>query len=97
MTRKKKAAIYARDLPIYPENEVLGIYYEEKWHGLIDLLSRGDVETLYVACPEVLGDNYLELLVNLSKIAEAGVKLRVGKPAKTIRNLGAIGDEGKGR
>jgi hypothetical protein len=96
MSKREKAAIYARDLPIYPENEVLGVYYEDKWSRLIGLLDRGDVDTLYVGCPEVLGDDYLELLVNLSKIAAAGVKLRIGRPSRTIRNLGAIGDEGTG-
>mgnify|MGYP001579650499 CR=1 FL=1 len=85
MGKKKKAAIYARDLPIYSGDEVLGVYYEEKWRNFDDLLNRGDLDALYVTCPETLGDDYLELLVNLSKLAKAGVALRIGGPAKTIK------------
>jgi len=85
--KKKKALIYARELPIYPGDEVLGVYYEEKWHSFDELLNRseGDAETIYVMCPEVLGDDYLELLVNLSKIAKAGLALMIADPAKTIK------------
>jgi len=83
---QKKAAIYIRELPPYPGDEVLGIYYEEKWAGFDDLLKccQGDADTLVVASPEILGDDYLELLVNLSKIAEAGLTLTVTGRAKTI-------------
>lgn len=84
---RKKAAIYARELPIYPGDETLGLYYEEKWANF-DLLLNGcqrDVSTLLVACPEILGDDYLELLVNLSKIAKAGLALRIVEPARTIK------------
>ena len=85
--KRKKAAIYARELPIYPGEEILGIYYEEKWANFDALLNRcqGDAEILCVACPEILGDDYLELLVNLSKIAKAGLALRVAEPAGTIK------------
>ena len=85
--KKKKAAIYARELPIYPGDEVLGAYYEEKWRNFDELLNRckGDADMLFVACPEVLGDDYLELLVNLSKIAKAGLGLAIANPAKTIK------------
>ena len=82
---KKEAAIYGRDLPLYPGDEVLGVYHEEKWRNLDELLNRGDLDALYVTCPETLGDDYLELLVNLSKIARAGLALRIGGPAKTIK------------
>ena len=85
--KKKKAAIYARELPMYPGDEMLGMYYEEKWHNFDELLNRckGDADMLIVACPEILGDDYLELLVNLSKIAEAGLALRIVGRAKTIK------------
>jgi hypothetical protein len=84
---RKKAAIFIRELPIYPPDEILGIYYEEKWCNFTDLLNRckGDADTLYVPCPETLGDDYLELLVNLSKVAEAGLKLLIAGPAKSIK------------
>lgn len=87
MAKKKKAAIYARELPIYPGDEVLGVYYEEKWQNFDELLNqcKGHASMLIVACPEILGDDYLELLVNLSKIAKAGLGLGVAGPAKTIK------------
>jgi len=87
MAEKKKAAIYVRELPIYPPDEILGIYYEEKWAGLDELLERckGDAELLAVPCPEILGDDYMEVLVNLSKIAKAGLHLAIVKPSHTIK------------
>ena len=85
--KKKKAAIYARDLPIYPGDEVLGIYYEEKWRNFDELLNhcKDDADLIIVDCPEILGDDYLELLVNLSKIAKAGLHLLFARPARTIK------------
>jgi len=84
---KKKGAVYIRSLPIYPGEEVLGVYYEEKWEEFDELLAKckGDVEVLLVPCPEMLGDDYLELLVNLSKIASAGLSVMIADPAKTIK------------
>ena len=84
---KKKAMIYARELPIYPPDETLGVYYEEKWENFDAFLERGkgDADLLLVACPEILGDDYLELLVNLSKVAKAGLKLMIAKPSHTIK------------
>ncbi|KKL15666.1 hypothetical protein LCGC14_2503290 [marine sediment metagenome] len=84
---KKKALIYARELPIYPPEETLGLYYEEKWENFDQLLARGtsDDDMLLVTCPEILGDDYLELLVNLSKVAKAGLKLVIANPSHTIK------------
>lgn len=95
MTERKKAAIYARELPIYPGDEVLGIYSETKWANFISLLSKckDDADLLLVACPEILGDDYLELVVNLSKIAEAGLALHIAAPSHTIKKLTEIGEE----
>lgn len=36
---------------------------------------------LIVASPEVLGDNYEELIINLGLLAEAGLALRIGTDA----------------
>jgi len=98
MAERKKAVIYARELPIYPGDEVLGIYNEAKWSNFIDLLARcnGDAEQLFVACPEVLGDDYLELIVNLSKVAEAKLALRIAGPSHTIKKLVEIEPPGEG-
>ena len=84
---KKKALIYARELPIYPPDETLGIYYEEKWAHFDELLARStsDANLLLVTRPEILGDDYLELLVNLSKVAKAGLKLIIAEPSHTIK------------
>ncbi len=84
-----KVVNYARELPIYPGDEVLGIYYEEKWASFDNLLeqSKGDVDVdmIIVASPEVLGDDYLELLVNLSKLAKADLGLIIAGNARTIK------------
>ena len=98
MPKRKKAAIYGRELPLYPPDEILGVYYEDKWRNFDDLLNRckGDTDLLMVPSPETLGDDYLELLVNLSKIAQAGLKLMIGKPAKTIEVKHYLNLEDKG-
>lgn len=97
MPKKKRAALYARELPLYKPDEVLGIYYEEKWRNFTDLINRckGDTDVLMVTCPEILGDDYLELIVNLSKIAEAGMKVWIGFPSKTIKAISSINPGGE--
>lgn len=87
MAKKPKAAVFVREVPLYPPEEVLGLYYCEKWAKFDELLERckGEVDILIVAFPEVLGDDYLELLVNLSKVAKAGLRLSIAKPARSIQ------------
>ena len=66
---------------------MLGIYCADKWASFDKFLEqcKSDVNMIVVAFPEVLGDDYLELLVNLSKLAKAGLGLMIAAPAKTIR------------
>lgn len=56
-----------------------------KWQSLLDLLdqSKGVADTLVIDAPEVLGDTYREFVMNLTAIANAGLKILV-RSGKTI-------------
>lgn len=56
-------------------------YDEEKW-GKFNQALRVGADELLVAFPEVLGDTYAELLINLSKIAKSGKALRIAGGAR---------------
>lgn len=89
MAEQKRGAIYVRELPLYPPGEKF-LYSEEKWHTLDTLLTavkKDEVTTIFVPFPETLGDTYAELLVNLSKVAQAGLYLRIAEPAHTIKRM----------
>ncbi len=69
-------ALYAREVaPTEPDPEP-SLYLIDKWDGLERAL-ESDAEVVAVAFPEVLGDHFTELIVNLGKIAESGKRLRV--------------------
>jgi len=87
--RKGKAVIYARDIP-QSLPEIRDLYFAEKWSHFDEDISLPGVEAVYVAFPDVLGDYYIELLVNLSKIAALGLTLRIGRPSPLIKQMGAI-------
>ena len=89
MAEQKRAAIYARELPLYPPGEKF-LYSEEKWHNLdilLTTLKKDEITTIFVPFPETLGDSYAELLVNLSKVAQAGLYLHIAEPAPTIKRM----------
>jgi hypothetical protein len=59
------------------------VSYEEKFNGLIELCQRAkenDADLIVVNNPQVLGDNYEELIESLSRISEAGLKLFILPP-----------------
>ena len=73
-THKEESAItvalYAREVaPTEPDPEP-SLYLIDKWDGLERALGS-DAEVVAVAFPEVLGDHFTELVVNLGKIAES--------------------------
>lgn len=90
---KRKGAIFARELPSYTPEEVLGLYYYDKWESFDQFLTKckkENVEALSIAFPEVLGDDYIELLVNLSKIAEANLSLLIAGKSPTTKKMGEL-------
>ena len=46
---------------------------------------ESDAEVVAVAFPEVLGDHFTELVINLSKIAESGKRLQMMGPSPFLR------------
>ena len=69
--KKMRAAAYYRDL-----DATRFLPYEEKFSGLLRLwkeAEKGDFEIVVVAKPEILGDNYEELVGNLRRCAQAGL------------------------
>ncbi len=77
-------ALYAREVaPTEPDPEP-SIYLPDKWDGLERAL-ESDAEVVAVAFPEVLGDHFTELVVNLGKIAESGKRLKIVGPSPFLR------------
>jgi hypothetical protein len=61
--------------------------YERKFAEFIRMLAekKGEVSTVFVHHPAVLGDNYAELVESLSRLAEAELGLRVVKRQPRLR------------
>lgn len=85
----KKATIYVREIP-GGLPEVKDVYFEDKWRGFDERISHPEIEGVIVAFPDVLGDTYVELLVNLSKIAKREIALYIVKPSPFLKELGEL-------
>lgn len=75
--KKMTAASYTRDLdaPRY-------LPHDEKFDGLLRLCAeakQGKFEIIIVTSPEILGDDYDELVDNLRRCAEAGLLVAFGE------------------
>ncbi len=75
---KKKAVIYAREVPEPEPDPERFIYILDKWDELEKALGA-DADVLFVSFPEVLGDTYTELVINLGRIAASGKSLGITK------------------
>ncbi len=56
--------------------------YEEKFSGLLRMCEQaktGEFEIVIVASPEILGDNYEELIGNLRRCAQAGLLVAIAE------------------
>jgi hypothetical protein len=51
--------------------------YEEKFADLIRACDHPTVDVFIVAAPEVIGDNYEELVESLNRIADSGMMLSI--------------------
>jgi hypothetical protein len=70
-TTKMTAAHYARDLKATRE-----LPYDEKFAGLLRLcaeVKQGKFQIIVVTSPEILGDDYDELVHNLKQCAQVGL------------------------
>ncbi len=74
-----KAAAYTRDM-----DATVGQPHEQKFDGflrLCDEAANGDFQIVVVAFPDILGDDYDELIRNLARAAEAGLLVAIAKPS----------------
>lgn len=89
MNQKKRVVGYSRTVA-RPESEPEQTLYRlEKWEAL-DRALEEDAEALVIAFPEVLGDNYTEIIVNLGKVSASGKELAVIKPSPFMHVAGFI-------
>lgn len=73
--KSMKAAQYTRDI-----DETRQQPYKQKFasfHKLCEEATTGEFEMVIVAFPEVLGDNYEELVSNLSRAAAVGLLIAI--------------------
>lgn len=75
--KKMKAAAYYRDL-----NATRLLPFDEKFSGLLRMCEeakKGEFEIVIVAKPEILGDDYEELVGNLRRCAEVGLLVAIAE------------------
>lgn len=68
-----------------PRNSPPG--YEKKFAGFIKGIAEskaGGIESMIIAHPWVIGDNYEEVMESLSRLAAAGLSLRIVEPMGKI-------------
>jgi hypothetical protein len=73
--QRMNAVNYARDF-----EKTKNLPYEQKFATLFTLCedaASGNFEAVIIAYPEVLGDNYEEMMINLSLLANAGLLVAV--------------------
>ena len=79
-----RVALYAREVvPAEPDPEP-SLYLQDKWDELEKALESA-AEVVAVVFPEVLGDHFTELVVNLGKIAGSGKRLQIMDPSPFLR------------
>ncbi len=81
MKPERKATVYMREPELQPPGPLL--YDEGKWTRFVEALST-EADAIIVAFPEVLGDSYDELTINLGKVSLAGKSLIVAGPSAII-------------
>ena len=82
--RSLKAAQYARDIKATRD-----LPYEQKFAEYLELCNNaansGECDVILVAFPEVLGDNYEELMLNLSHAAHADLLVSIAKTSPAAK------------
>ena len=87
---KPKAVTYAREPEQRDADPETFVYPLGKWKKLDKALATPDAEIIVVAFPEVLGDSFTELVVNLGKVAESGKPLAIVGPSPLLKKLGEV-------
>ena len=81
--------LYAREPELKePDPEPL-MYMLDKWEKYEEALESG-ADVVAIAFPEVLGDTYSELIINLGKLAEHDKALVVVGPSKFYKSIGTL-------
>jgi hypothetical protein len=63
--------------------------YEQKFATFIEMLAKtkqSGAEVVIIHRPEVLGDNYAELVESLNRLAEAELSLRIVPPSERAQH-----------
>lgn len=84
MVDNHRVILYARDVPPPESDPSPVIYFMDKWDDLDEAL-EADADVIAVAFPEVLGDTYTEVVVNLGKLASSGKRLLIAHPSPWLR------------
>ena len=84
-----RVALYAREVASTEPDPEPSFYLIDRWDGLEKVL-ESDAEVVAVTFPEVLGDHFTELIVNLGKIAESGKKLQIVKASPFLKMQGIV-------
>ena len=80
---QRKAATYARDIKATRD-----LPYRQKFSGFLELCNgaaTSGADIVMVAFPEVLGDSYEELVLNLSRAADAGLLVGIAGSAINLK------------
>ena len=75
--KKMRVATYARDL-----DATRFLPYEEKFSGLLSMCEeakKGEFDIVVVVKPEILGDDYEELVDNMRLCAKAGLLVAIAE------------------
>lgn len=89
--KELNVGLYAREVqPKQPDPEPF-LYQTRKWEHLEDALAS-KADAIAVAFPEVMGDTYTELIVNLGKLARSGKMLIIKGSSPFLRELGDPAD-----
>src|SRR5262245_21464270 len=86
-----RLVIFAREVPPPVKGRLL--YMVAKWEDL-DAAIESNADVVGVAFPEVLGDDYYELVVNLGKIADSGKALIVNRGSPFVHAIGPVAFQG---
>ena len=65
------------------------MYMLGKWERYEEALAS-EADAIAVAFPEVIGDTYSELIINLGKLAEHDKALVVAGPSKFFKSVGTL-------
>ena len=81
-----RVALYAREAQRREPDPEPFVYRVEKWERLAKALSS-EADAIAVAFPEVLGDTYTEMLVNLGHIARSKKMLIIKDPSPYLKEI----------